>query len=257
METEATKKIKPRHHSNLSNKKIMAVLCGNTGAGKTYLMMKILTEPGFLDYNNLIIYTTTSDQAIYQFLKHGFSENLSKLTIRKLYKLYEESEYEENIEEMCKEAAKSKELLAPVKERITAQVTNDMGELSNPSKLPKDKKNCVIFDDCVNEKDQTIQKTYFTRARHHNCACFYLTQSFFGLDGTYIRKNANIFVLFELNKRNLTEVLKDLTVGDNESFKQECRNAWSKDYGYIVVNLDKKNLRDRVITDFFSEENDQ
>lgn len=253
-ETKTKLKLKPKHHKNLSNK-IMAVLCGRTGAGKTFLMMEILTEPDFLDFNNLIIYTTTQEQPIYQFIKHGFANNLSKRAIRSLFKVYEETDEDEDIEEMCKEAAKEKQLQAKKEDAIQALVTDDMGELSNPSKLPKDKKNCVVFDDCVNERDQSVQKTYFTRARHHNCACFYLTQSFYGLDGTYIRKNANIFILFELNKRNLTELLKDLSVGDKDKFKQECLNAWSKDYGYIVVNLDRP-LRDRVITDFFSQEND-
>ena len=251
---EATKaKVKPKHHKNLSNK-IMAVLCGRTGSGKTYLMMEILTEPNFLDYNNLIIYTTTQEQPIYQFIKYGFANNLTKTAIRSLFEVYEETDEDEDIEEMCKEAATQKELKASsTKDSITALITDDMGSLSNPSKLPKDKKNVVIFDDCVNERDQSIQKTYYTRARHHNCACFYLTQSFYGLDGTYIRKNANIFILFELNNRNLSELLRDLSVGDREAFKQECKNAWSKDYGFIVINLDKK-PSERVIpgANFFS-----
>ena len=239
-------KIKPKHHPHLSNK-IMAVLCGRTGSGKTYLMMNILTEPNFLDYNNLIIYTTTQEQPIYQFIKHGFANNLTKTAIRELFKVHENTDEDEDIEEMCKEAAKSKELKASKEDEITALITDDMGSLSNPSKLPKDKKNCVVFDDCVNERDQSIQKTYYTRARHHNCACFYLTQSFYGLDGTYIRKNANIFILFELNNRNLSELLRDLPIGDKDTFKQECKNAWSNDYGFIVINLDKK-PSERVIT---------
>ena len=228
---EAPKKLKLKHHHNLSNK-VMAVLCGRTGSGKTYLMMNILTEPNFLDYNNLIIYTSTQEQPIYQFLKHGFSNNLTKDAIRQLHQFYENSDEEEDIEALCKEAAKQKELTVREKDKITIMLTNNMGELSNPSKLPKDKKNCVIFDDCVNERDQSIQKTYFTRGRHHNCSCFYLTQSFYGLDGTYIRKNANIFILFELNNRNLSELLKDLSIGNKEFFIQECKNAWNKYFGF-------------------------
>jgi len=48
MESEKKLKLKPKHYKHLSNE-IMAVLSGRTGAGKTFLMMKILTEPGFLD----------------------------------------------------------------------------------------------------------------------------------------------------------------------------------------------------------------
>ena len=129
-------------------------------------------------------------------------------------------------------------------------LTDDMSELSDPSKLPKGKKNCVLFDDCVTNKDQTIQKTYFTKGRHANCSCFYLTQSFYSLDGSIIRRNANIFILFELNNRNITELLKDLSIPDKDVFKQMCRAAWTKSYGYITINLDKK-PSERVIENLF------
>ena len=38
---------------------------------------------------------------------------------------------------------------------------------------------------------------------------FYLTQSMYSLDGSVIRKNANIFILFEINARNLSDLLRD------------------------------------------------
>ena len=244
------KKIKFNHHPNLSNK-IMCLLVGRTGCGKTYLMFKILTTPGFLDFDNLIIFTTTSEQPIYQFLKHGFSNNLKKEAIFKLFQLYEESEEELDISEMCIEAAKNKELVSKQNE-VQILLTDTLAELSNPSKLPKDKKSCIIFDDCINHKDQSVQKTYFTRGRHANCSCFYLTQSFYGLDGKYIRKNANIFILFELNGRNVSELLKDIAV-DREQFKEISRQAWHDDFGYITINLDKKPI-ERVINDLFTTE---
>ena len=103
------KKIRFNHHHNLSNK-VMTVIAGRTGAGKTFLAFKILTEPNFLDYNNLIIYTTTQEQPVYQFLKHGFGNHLKKEVIAKLFQVYEESDEEENIEEMCKAAANNKSL---------------------------------------------------------------------------------------------------------------------------------------------------
>ena len=237
MESPKKKKLRFTHHENLSSK-VMALLVGRTGCGKTFLMFKILTTPNFLDYNNLIIFTTTQEQPIYQFLKYGFQNKLKKEVIRHLFNVYEESDDDEDIEEMCKIAAQKKELIS--KDEISVLLTNNMSELSSPSKLPKDKKNCVVFDDCINEKDQTVQKTYFTRGRHANCSCFYLTQSFYGLDGSFIRKNANIFILFELNNRNLSELLKDLAVENREDFKQQCKNTWSKDYSYVTVNIDKR-----------------
>ena len=69
--------MKFNHHRNLSNE-VLSVICGRSGCGLTYLLSKILTTPNFLDYNNLIIYTTTAEQPVYQFLKYGFENNLKK-----------------------------------------------------------------------------------------------------------------------------------------------------------------------------------
>ena len=112
--------------------------------------------------------------------------------------------------------------------------------MQDPSKLNKTKKHCVVFDDCVNNKDQGVQRNYFTRGRHNNCSVFYLTQSMYSLDGSVIRKNANIFMLFEINSRNLSDLLRDLCIRDKDDFKQSCSNAWSNDYGFITINIDKK-----------------
>ena len=245
------KKIKLKHHPNLSSK-VLSVICGRSGAGKTVLLLKILTTPKFLDYNNLIIFTTTQEQPIYQFLKYGFTNNLKREVIYHLFKIYEDSDDDEDIEEMCEVAAKTDDFKCKKDDEVKILVTDSLAELSNPSKLPKDKKSCIVFDDCVNLKDQSVQKTYFTRGRHANCSCFYLTQSFHGLDGTFIRKNANIFILFELNNRNVSELLKDISVPDRDEFKQQCRQAWSEPFGYITINLDKR-PNQRVIEDLFSE----
>ena len=250
--TKLNKKLRFKHHPNLSNK-VLSVICGRSGCGKTYLLFKILTTPNFLDYNNLIIYTTTSEQPIYQFLKHGFENKLSKPAIASLFEEYEKSEYEEEISSWCEEAAKNEHLIeSDKKKHISIELIDDNGNMQDPNKLDKTKKHCVVFDDCVNNKDQSIQRNYFTRGRHNNCSVFYLTQSMYSLDGSVIRKNANIFMLFEINSRNLMDLLRDLCVRDRVEFKHSCNNAWSKDYGFITVNIDKK-VNERVIEDLFGD----
>ena len=81
----------------------MAIIWGRTGSDTTYLLFKILLEPGFFDYNNLIIYTTTPEQTFYQFLRHGLNNNLRKLGIRLLHVWYEKrDDDDEDIGEICK-----------------------------------------------------------------------------------------------------------------------------------------------------------
>ena len=46
----------------------------------------MLTTPDILDYEWLVILTTTPNQPYFQFLKHGFENNLEKSVINKLFK---------------------------------------------------------------------------------------------------------------------------------------------------------------------------
>ena len=79
-------KYKPKHDSIFPNPLLMC-LVGSSGSGKTHLLFEMLTTPGLLDYNNLLIYTTTPDQPYYQFLK-GL-EFLPKDEVKRLFFLYE------------------------------------------------------------------------------------------------------------------------------------------------------------------------
>jgi len=238
------------NHSKKLNPVLMMVISGSTNAGKTHLLFNMLTTSDILDFNHLQIFTTTPEQIYYQLLKHGFDNNLSKETIQKLHDLYENDEEIEldDIPSMCKEASRSEDQ----KSDITVRLTNNLNEFHDPAQLNKSKKNLVIFDDCVNNKDQTVQKTFFTRGRHNSCNCIYLTQSFYGLNGSDIRKNANCFILFGMNQRALTQILQDIDVGDREEFKRISQIQWNNpnEHKYVFVNIHKP-TSERISTDIF------
>ena len=59
------------HHPNLPNSFRMLII-GSSGAGKTALLLQMLLEPGFIDFENIIIFTTTPNQQEFQLLYHGF-----------------------------------------------------------------------------------------------------------------------------------------------------------------------------------------
>jgi len=223
-----------KHHEKLSQN-LMGLICGRTGAGKTYLLFQMLTTPGILDYERLIILTSTPEQPYYQILKHGFDNNLSKETIQKTYEVYEKSDEEINIEELCNESTQYEKDPS----NIECTLTDNANIIQDPSKL-KSKKNLIVFDDILTMKNQSIPQMMFTKGRHNNCSCFYLSQSFYDID-KLIRKNANTFILFETNDRNLKELVKDMTVSDEKEFKDYAKRTWANDkYGYILVNLDAK-----------------
>ena len=236
------------NHSEKLSKVLMMVIVGRTNAGKTHLLFTMLTTPGILDYNNLIIYTTTPEQPYYQFLYHGFKNNLTKDEIYALWNAFygdDQDDPDDTIEEICRSYAKAN-MTGAREQQVVVTLSKNPSDIKDPSELARNKKNLIIFDDCVNNKDQSIQQMYFTRGRHNSCACIYLTQSFYGLDGQYIRKNANIFILFPITDRNLLQLQQDVDVGDKEVFKALCRLQFNNpgEHKYILINTDKpRNMR--------------
>ena len=193
----------------------MAIIAGRTGAGKTKLLFKILTTPNFLDYNSLIIFTSTTLQPVYQCLFHGFNNNLTKTAVASLYEEHEKSENEEDIEELCIAASQNKCLTTSSPPKVL--LTNDPTKIPPPCNLPKRLKHCCVFDDCVRNKDQTLQNLYFTTGKHFNTSVFYLSQNIYGINTT-VRRTANIFILFELDERSFTEILKVFLKNEREKF---------------------------------------
>src|SRR5436853_4004459 len=70
-------RIKFNHNDNLPNSFRMLIV-GSLGAGKTSLLFQMLLESNFIDYNNLLLFTTTPNQQEYELLNHGFSNGLTK-----------------------------------------------------------------------------------------------------------------------------------------------------------------------------------
>ena len=54
-------------------------------------------------------------------------------------------------------------------------------KIMNSSSLNETKKNLIIFDDCVTEKNQEVMSAYYTSRKHNNCNSIYLSQPWFDL----------------------------------------------------------------------------
>ena len=225
-------------HSDIFPKNPMLMcICGSSGSGKTHLLFKMLTTNGLLDYEKLYIYTTTPEQDYYKFLK-GL-EFLDKEIVKQLFLNYEENESDEEIENIL-EAAKNR--FGEKDTGITVKITKLKTDL-NLNNINKEKKNLVIFDDCVAQKDQSLQQEFFTKGRHHGCHCIYQTQTFYGLDSQFIRKNANCFIFFELNDKDVSQIIQSINHGmERYEFKNACKTIWNdseNQHGYVYVNIRK------------------
>ncbi|ESO99266.1 hypothetical protein LOTGIDRAFT_173755 [Lottia gigantea] len=208
-------------HSDIfpSNPMLMCI-CGSSGCGKTYLTFNMLTTPNLLDFESLYIYTTTPEQSYYQFLKA--LEYVSKEEVQDIFHYYESNEdLQENaeIKDILDGFIKEKNpSLKPTDVKVF--LTKNVNDL-DLSKIDNHRKNLIVFDDCVAQKSQTVQQEFFTKGRHHNCHCIYQSQSFYGMDAMFIRKNANCFLLFELNEKDLSQIIQSINHGmDRDTFKK-------------------------------------
>ena len=96
----------------------------------------------------------------------------------------------------------------------------------DPREISSGKKNLMVFDDLLLEKQDTCE-SYYVRGRHRNVDCFYLAQNFFKLPHQAIRENANFICLFPQDLKNLNHIFDDHVGSDmtKEEFRQLCKTA--------------------------------
>src|SRR5271156_2244467 len=72
-------------NSDLLPGSIRGLLIGSSNSGKTFLLFQMLLADGFLDYNNILIFSKSLNQNEYQVLIEGFRNNLNKKQIREIF----------------------------------------------------------------------------------------------------------------------------------------------------------------------------
>ena len=227
------------HHPNIPNSFRMLIV-GPSNCGKTHLLLKMLLIPNFLDYNNLIIFSKTVNQPEYQLILHGFQNKLSKYSIISIFQNQNEFDDDLSIPEICEKYAEE----YPENNDISVSFHHKTNEIPYPNELNKNQKNLIVFDDCITMKNQEMMEAYYTRGRHNNCNCIYLSQSYFDLPKNTIRGNSNLFIFFELPKRDLDIIYQDFShIIDKEEFYTKAN---MKEYEYLVINKKTKNFYDSV-----------
>ena len=194
-----------------------------------------------------MIFSETINQYIYQFIEHGFKNNLKKEVIHNLLSIYENNEEleEEDIEGMCLVSAKdsdnrqsqSNEQLTNNEEYI--KISTNINDF-DVEKVDKTKKNLMVFNDCSSNKDQDVQTKFFQNGRHFKCACIYLTHRSHQSELKPLRGNTAVFVLFEQPVKVLEQITRDINLGmENQEFDQLARNAWAipSQKKYLFINL--------------------
>lgn len=224
-----------RNNNGLLPKSIRGVIVGKSGCGKTTLLCNLLLQPGWLDYNKLMVYGKSLFQPEYRIIKKGFDLGMSKDMIFKVLKNSDEViKSGVDVDAFLEYFVKMNKNINP----IQAKFFESGDDVPDPGALDPHDKNLMVFDDLLLEKQNTCE-LYYVRGRHSNVDCFYLSQNYFKLPRQTIRENANFFCLFPQDAKNLNHIHQDHVAVDMpiEEFKNFCKEGWKQPHGFITIDL--------------------
>lgn len=186
------------------------LMCGGSGSGKTNVLINMIVR--YLDFDKLYVYTKHLDQDKYKWLQEFIT------TI----------EEDPDIQEVGD---------LPI--GIFRSHIKDMVPLDD---IDKEKRNLIIFDDMLLEKDQRPMIEMYIRGRHKNASVIYLAQSYFAVPKE-IRQNCTTFIIFDIpSQRCLNMILSDhCSDMDKEDLKEIFRKATSENYSFLYVDTNVKN----------------
>ena len=180
------KKFKQRY-TFMPNDTFRMLICGNSGSGKTNLLLHMLLS--LLCYDEIFLYVKNLDQEKYQILIDEMNHISKELGFDVM--------------------TISKDKIIPIK---------DLGY--------EDNQKLVIFDDYVCEKNQREIVDYFIQGRHKNCSVIYLGQSFYKTPRD-IRLNCSHYCIYEFpSSRERNMISSELGV-DKEQFKKATKKPFS------------------------------
>jgi hypothetical protein len=88
------------------------------------------------------------------------------------------------------------------------------------------------------KKNQRKVESYYTRGRHNNIDCFYISQNYIKLPKNTIRENANVFILFPQDQQNMNYIYRDHCSDSilKDEFIELCKSTWSEKYGFVTID---------------------
>ena len=232
-------RLKKRHNSPLLPSNVRGLLIGKSNCGKTTLLLNMLLQSDWLDYDHLYVFGKTLHQQEYRVLKKGFEVGLSKKQIANIFK---------NQKEFDRVKMSALEVIEQYtgerKGEIKAEFFENCAAIPDPAELNAEDKNLLILDDCF-LGPQNKAEAYYTRGRQNNCDTFYISQSYFRLPRHSVRENSNFIILFSQDAKNLQHIYADHCEGDMslEEFKRFCRTVWEEcPHQFVTIDLTSKKL---------------
>ena len=224
-----------RSNHNLLPKNVRGLIVGKSGCGKTTLLLNLLLNPGWLDYNKLFIFSKSLFQPEYKVLKKAMEHKLPKEAILCIFNNQNLIEDSDSVDEVIEAMAED---LSVRKSNIECYFFEDSADVPDPKELNPEDKNLMVFDDLLLEKQNACEK-YYARGRHSNVDCFYLSQNYFKLPRQTIRENANFICLFRQDLKNTTHIYSDHASSDmkQDEFRDMCKKIWQEPHNFVVIDL--------------------
>jgi Cdc6-like AAA superfamily ATPase len=195
----------PHFEDHKLNHPFRMVIVGASGAGKTQLVVHILSKMRNT-FANVYIYTKNADEPIYQYLVEKIPSGL-----------------------VIKEGLDEVPTLTKTKDGIVKGFEK------------ADEQSLVIFDDLVLEKDQSRIEQMFIRGRKiaGGISIMYLTQSYFKVPKT-IRINCTYIILKKLaSTRDLNLILSDYNLGvSKETMLEIYKYCTREKTSFMLLDLD-------------------
>ena len=223
-----------RNNNPLLPRNIRGLIIGKSNCGKTTLLLNLLLQSEWLDYNHLYVFGRSLHQQEYRILKKGYEDGLSKKQVANIFK-HQNALIKVNLSPL--EAIDEYNGIRDGS--VTANFYSDCTMIPDPAELNAEERNLLILDDCFLGK-QNKAEAYYTRGRHNNCDTFYISQNYFRLPRQTIRENANFLILFPQDAKNLVHIHADHCDDDMslEEFKKFCRRVWNgAKHNFVPIDL--------------------
>lgn len=233
---------KQKHHFMLPSPSLRCLIIGSSNCGKTCLLLKLLLSEKWLDYNDLYVYSNSLHQPEYKLMKNAFQKGYSKDEVENFLK-NSKGDIEKFMRELPRKSYK------PV---INLSLFDPSEMIPDPKDINPRRKSLMVFDDIMTERNQDPASSYYTRGRHNNCSCIYISQNYHRLPRQTVRSNCNSLVLFNIPKKDLQHIYHDIVSNDMswDEFNSFCQEVFRKKYSFVAINKDATVIEGKYYTNF-------
>jgi len=196
------------------------LVIGPSGSGKSNVVCNLILKD--IHFDELYVYAKDLSEDKYIYLIEFFNEIENKIK-KKIDKIKKPKIRHDKKE--------------PKNEFKIAHFSDSLDDIININDLNPEKQTLIVFDDFIQEKDQSKIKEIFLRGRKRNVSVIYISQSFFKTP-KMVRLNSNYIVLFNLNnKRELIEIAKTYSCRfDSKIFIKLYNDIMKNKYSFMVID---------------------